>query len=473
MPADFDYFVIFAEMRTGSNFLESNLNSIEGVTSFGEAFNPHFIGYPNSDDVLGVTLDARENDPMEIISRIKAHQGFGGFRYFHEHDPRVLEPVLDDARCAKIILTRNPLDSYISLKIAKETGQWKLTNVKQRKDALVDFDMAEFTKHLDRLQGFQLRLQEGLQRRGQTPFYVAYEDLQSVGVLNGLAHWLGLPNGIDGLDDKLKRQNPSPALSKVSNPEEMIQALATIDTFNLSRTPCFEPRRGPNVRSYLAAPTCPLLFMPMPGAPRAEVCKWMAALDGAPQPLLEIGGQKDLRQWMNAHPGHRRFTVLRHPLARAHAAFVEVVVHGQSQLSKKLRQSLRQQGHEVQPNLIQKDRENHAAVFSGFLDFLKQNLNGQTSVRVDARWASQSQILSGFEEFCAPDLVLREEDLAEDLPHLARKVTQNSAPTLQFTGEETLRLADIYTRALEDKARAAYRRDYMMFGFRDWVAPNG
>lgn len=46
----------------------------------------------------------------------------GGFRYFHDHDPRVLDMILDDPGCAKIILTRNPLDSYVSWKIAQATA---------------------------------------------------------------------------------------------------------------------------------------------------------------------------------------------------------------------------------------------------------------------------------------------------------------------------------------------------------------
>jgi LPS sulfotransferase NodH len=28
---EFDYFVVFAEMRTGSNFLEANINAMEGL----------------------------------------------------------------------------------------------------------------------------------------------------------------------------------------------------------------------------------------------------------------------------------------------------------------------------------------------------------------------------------------------------------------------------------------------------------
>ena len=54
MSDRFDSFVVFAEMRTGSNFLEANLNAIDGLSCLGEVFNPHFIGYPNAEDVLGI-----------------------------------------------------------------------------------------------------------------------------------------------------------------------------------------------------------------------------------------------------------------------------------------------------------------------------------------------------------------------------------------------------------------------------------
>ena len=55
--ARYSSFVIFAEMRTGSNFLESNLNAIPGVTCHGEAFNAYFIGGEGKTELLGVTLN--------------------------------------------------------------------------------------------------------------------------------------------------------------------------------------------------------------------------------------------------------------------------------------------------------------------------------------------------------------------------------------------------------------------------------
>jgi len=42
----FDYFIVFAEMRTGSNFLNANLNAIDAIACQGEGINPHFLGYP-------------------------------------------------------------------------------------------------------------------------------------------------------------------------------------------------------------------------------------------------------------------------------------------------------------------------------------------------------------------------------------------------------------------------------------------
>lgn len=466
MAPSFKSFVIFAEMRTGSNFLESNLNMLETVTCFGEAFNPHFIGYPNQETLLGVSQDERDKNPRSLLQRVQDVDGLGGFRYFHDHDPRVFEAILDDPDCAKIILTRNLLDSYISLKIARQTGQWKLTNVKRRKDAQVDFVKEEFMAHIDELQAFQLKLTQGLQVRGQVPFFIAYEDLQNLDVMNGLLAWLGQEHRLEALDEKLKRQNPAPAVSKVSNPEEMAIGLSEVDAFNLSRTPCFEPRRGPNVRSYIAAAQSPLLFLPIMAGPVDSICKWMAALDGVEgEALKAITGQKHLRQWMSERPGYRSFAVLRHPLLRAHTAFCEVLRNCDTHLFKKVRHQLERQFQVELPKTLD-DSGAHYAAFSGFLEFLQQNLNGQSALRVDASWASQSQILSGFEEFCAPDHLLREDELLQDLTYLARKLGKDHVPALGdgYDGH----LGRIYDTQLEQKARAVYRRDYMLFGFGDW-----
>jgi hypothetical protein len=461
-------------MRTGSNFLEANLNAFAGISCHGEAFNPHFIGYPNTTNILGVDQATRDNEPMALLRAIRHDHGvMGGFRYFHDHDPRVLDLVLDDPKCAKIILTRNPVESYISWKIAQETGQWKLTDVKARKGAKVAFDATEFEAHLEALQKFQLLLMNRMQTSGQTAFYVAYEDLQSVEVMNGIAAYLGVPETLDELDKNLKKQNPSSLSEKVSNFPQMEQALGRLDRFDLTRTPNFEPRTGPNVPGYVTGVKAPLLFMPIAGGPQQEVRRWLASLDDQKQNALGMKmNQKELRQWKRKNDGHRSFTVLRHPLLRAHEVFCHRISNSGQGSFLQLRRTLVRRYKLPLPDVGQEggiDLAAHRAAFMAFLTFLKGNLAGQTAVRVDNAWATQAQIIQGFGEFTLPDVILREDSLSNDLATLATSVGYPDATPIQppsFHG--TFALEDFYDDEVEALGADVYQRDYMMFGFGRW-----
>ncbi len=474
MVSQFDYFVIFAEMRTGSNFLETNLNAFEGITCHGEAFNPHFIGYPNRTEILGLTQAQRDEEPARLIGAIKGQtEGIGGFRYFHDHDPRVLDLVIDDPRCAKIVLTRNPIDSYVSWKIAKATGQWKLTNVKRRRDSTVLFDADEFEQHLADLQAFQVMLLNRLQTAGQTAFYVHYDDLQSVEVMNGLARYLGCAARLEALDASLKPQNPEPLESKVENFEEMTRALARQDMFDLSRSPNFEPRRGAAVPGFVTGARAPLLYMPLHSGPVAEVCAWLAALDGvAVEDLPTKLNQSALRRWMRRKPGHRRFTVLRHPVARAHAAFCDKVLIKGPGCYRDIRRTLRQAYKLPIPGGWPDegyDLVAHRAAFVAFLAFLKANLAGQTALRVDAHWATQAALIEGMAQFGAPDVILRENEMGPWLGALARQAGYAKPPAPpKAPAQLPFDLAAIYDDEIEQMTRAIYLRDYMLFGFRNW-----
>ena len=479
MTSPFDYFVIFAEMRTGSNFLESNINSFDGLTCHGEAFNSSFIGYPNKDHILGVSREERDRNPLHLIETIKAKTpGLGGFRYFSDHDPRVLDHCLTDPRCGKIILTRNPIDSYVSLQIAKATGQWKLTHVKHARQQKIHLDPHGFEQHLNDLQAFQVRLMQGLQRAGQTAFYVAYEDLQDVAVMNGIAAYLGCDARIDALDDKLKRQNPEGLETKVSNFDSVAVSLARLDRFNLNRTPNFEPRRGPNVPTYVAAPRAPLLYVPLKSGPVDVVTAWLSDLDDGAEVLTGFS-QKSLRDWKTAMVGHRSFTVLRHPLARAHAAFCARILSTKSDSFPDLREALRRHHNVPIPDFdpfrdpdAGYDAAAHKAAFSAFLKFLKRNLAGQTNLRIDPAWASQLSLLQGVADFGLPDMIAREDRLMDDLAILAAQIGRDTMPAVPAVIDPfAAKLATIADLEINMLAREVYHRDYEAFGFGDWVAP--
>lgn len=453
----FDAFVMLAAMRTGSNFLEANLNALPGVTCHGEAFNPHFIGKLNQTDLFGVSLTARDADPLALLRAMRAQTpGLSGFRYFHDHDPRVWPAVMDDPRCAKIVLTRNPLDSYVSWKIAQATGQWKLTNAKRLKTAQARFDGAEFRRFTDDLQAFQRRILHALQSSGQTAFYLDYDDLQDLAVINGLAAFLGVNGRLEALDDTLKKQNPGEITDKVENPAEMEVALAGLDWFGLGRTPNFEPRRPPAIPSFRTAG--PMLYMPIRGGPEARVEGWLAGVGPVQGDFI----QKSLRQWQRGKAGMRSFTVVRHPLLRAHVAFCDRILGGAAAEVRGAFQ--RTMGVDLPaPRLAgQMPAEDRQAAFLAFLRFAKLNLSGQTAVRVDAHLATQTAVIQGFAQFQPPDAVLREDRLAQGLAWLAAEAGIACPPVPDDPPPAAPRSPDI-----DAAAREAYGRDYQAFGFAD------
>lgn len=455
----FRRFVIFAGMRTGSNLLEATLNAVRRVTCFGEAFNPYMMGWPDKDELRGITMAERDADPMRLLAALwDKPDHLPGFRYFHDHDPRVFDAIMADRDCAKIILTRNPLDSYVSTKIAWATNQWKLNETETPVPAAITFDGAEFREGLDAADAFLSRVLHGLQTSGQAGFWLNYDDLRDGDVMTGLLHWLGRTDleRVEAATDQVP-QNPRELSQKVENFAEMQAELVRIDPFQTGRIPTFEPRRGPAVPAVTSLEAGRgLLFWPVRGGPTRAVTVWMETLGAT-------GGdftQNDLRQWKRAHPGHRSFTVLRHPLRRAWAAFGHLIHGGNTDLRDLMRR-VHRVALPADAALRELAEDDLAPLFEAFLAFLRRNLNGQTTLPVLPIWASQTEVLAGFARVSPPDLVLREDTLARDLGWLAQSagIADTPAPLDDpmpgFLNDTALRKA----------AQAAYLRDYITFGF--------
>lgn len=301
--ARFDGFILFAEMRTGSNHLEESLNLAPGITCHGEAFNPAFVGHSNLDTLCGVTLAERQSDPDRLIAALRRETpGLPGFRFFHNHDARVLDRLLPDPAWAKVILSRDPVESFVSHQIALATDQWRVTDMEDRRHARITFDPAAFADHLAQIEGFQSLLRRQLKVNGQAPYDIAYEDILDLGVLNGLLGFLGVPDRLSAPSARLKRQNPEPLRNKVTNPE-VLEATLTA----LGHGPAPAPDLAP-VRANLRVGPGPHLFIAMPGVP-------LDALPGYDQadPLPP----DQLRPWLNRNKGHRVLTAVSHPVARA------------------------------------------------------------------------------------------------------------------------------------------------------------
>ena len=459
--SQFDSFVIFAGMRTGSNLLEATLNA-NGVACLGEAFNPYILGWPDHPSMYDMTMADRDADPMELWRRIVQSRGarkIRGFRYFHDHDPRMFDPLMDDATCAKIVLTRNPVDSWVSTRLAYTTNQWKLNETETPVAAQVDFDAADFRQTLGANQAFLERIQHALQVRGQTAFWLNYDDLRDADVMTGLVHWLGRADlgRIEPAQDQVP-QNPREMADKVSNFAEMQTEIVASDPFQLHRIPGFEPQRGPAVPSFQTAEAgAGLLFMPVQGGPTGRVRDWLVSLGQVDSDLT----QNALRQWKRAHPGHRSLTVLRHPLPRAWDAFHAMLSARKPDLRAVLR-SVHRVDLPPDEDLHQLTDETKLPLFTAWLDFLRRNLNGQTGLPTHPRWATQAEVLAGFARFGAPDIVAREERMVADLGYLARMAG------IDRDGPQPDPLpAVLDDGALRKAAKAAYLRDYVAFGFAD------
>ena len=413
----FRSFVVFAEMRTGSNLLEATLNRGKRVACFGEAFNPYMMGWPDRDELNGITRAERDENPHNLLRAIlNTPHYLPGFRYYHDHDPRIFGTIMDDRTCAKIVLTRNPVHRYVSTVLTRQTNQWRLN--KTPIPAPIHFDGAEFRNVVAEIEEFHLKVQQRLQATGQSAFWLGYDDLCDADVMTGLLHWLGFTDL--GRIDPIPHvpQNPRELAQKVGNFAEMQADLAQFDPFQLHKIPNFEPAKGPRVGSFFACDAGRgLVFMPINGAPSAEIKAWLGAMG-------RVSGdfnQSSLRKWKLDHAGHRSFTVLRHPLKRAWAAF-DALLRGKSVELRDRMRKIHRVPLPTEESLQTLSIDSQAELFEAFLDFLHRNLNAQTTLPTYPDWASQSELLAGFSRFGAPDMVLREAEIERDLSWLAATV---------------------------------------------------
>ena len=153
--------------------------------------------------------------------------------------------------------------------------------------------------------------------------------------------------------------------------------------------------------------------------------------------------------------------MLRHPLPRAWDAFNAMLFARAPELRDLLRRVHRVDlpADEALPALPEARK---LPLFAAFLDFLRRNLNGQTGLPTHPGWATQAQVLAGFAEFGAPDLIAREDRMAADLGYLARSAG------IECDGPAPEPLPDcLDDPALRRAAKAAYLRDYVAFGFPD------
>ena len=490
------YFTILGAMRTGSNLLQRTLDQVEGIQAHGELFNPAFIDTPGTKSAFGIEIAERDADPQKFIDAMVTEAGgrtLPGFRLFDGHHDHAIAAVMSDSRAAKIVLKRNPLDSYVSLRIAQETDQWMLMKQRARKSVRIRFDAEEYRTYFARTAAFYQRLERQLKITGQGAFFIEYPEVAELSIINGVFRWLGVEDQLEHIEDTIQRQNPGTLADKVENYEEMVSALAEMG--GLHRTgEGSRSDRAAGLRFMHISRRAPLLFAAIPGGANEAILRWMHGIDGADphrgdfsqilqasSPFITVGNRRALTDWQQTHPGHLAFTVLRHPVARVYDGFMARIFSSGEKTFPRMRSHAAERFGMLIPEDTDRPRDDlirggygpdqHRDAFMAFLDFLRANLGGRTPMRVDAQWAPQHEFVEGFSSAVALGLVMREEDLIAgasyvrkrfDLPNLRNSVLRDRDPEHPFA------LSEIWNSAIEGQCRTLYARDYFLFGFNDW-----
>jgi hypothetical protein len=226
-------FMMIGMMRSGSNFLERRIGQLPSVRCHGELFNPHFIGFAADcpKPFVGFKREdtaLRNQDSIGFLNKIIEGSGRShvGFRMFLDHDPAVMAEALFNPAVKKIVLTRNLLDSYVSLLIARETDVW-LTTEQARQD-----QAEKVTVNVNELATFALRqslfyndMLTLLQRTGQRYFHIDYSEIKNLDCLNGMVEFLGIDDRFTTADEPIKRQNPARQEDKIANYSELLDEL--------------------------------------------------------------------------------------------------------------------------------------------------------------------------------------------------------------------------------------------------------
>jgi LPS sulfotransferase NodH len=181
-------FVILNAPRTGSNYLCTLLNSHSEILCHHEIFNPHVVGVARHLQSSGFhmgTIEERERDPIEFLRRVWRHsegRRSVGFKLCWKQNEAIFYAMLADPWIRKIILKRrNRIKSFVSLLLARQTGEWVIYNDAATPGARpkVHVDETELWRHIAFNDAYYEEIESAIRQPGHLGHVLYYEDLFS------------------------------------------------------------------------------------------------------------------------------------------------------------------------------------------------------------------------------------------------------------------------------------------------------
>ena len=225
-------FLLVGMMRSGSNFLERQLNLLPDVRCHGELFNPAFIGFSHeaAGRLAGYTRDnpnARNADEDAFIAQVDqaCDREFIGLRLFLDHSPAMTSRLLHDKNVAKVVLSRNLLEAYISLETARETGVWLTTEAAKAPPKPVKVDVNKLVTFSLRQSLYYNDVQTVLHQTGQSYLQIDYNEIKQLGKLNEIARFIGSKHQLKSVTEPIQKQNPGSLEERIADFPKLIEEL--------------------------------------------------------------------------------------------------------------------------------------------------------------------------------------------------------------------------------------------------------
>jgi hypothetical protein len=225
-------FLLVGMMRSGSNFLERKLGTLADVRCHGELFNPAFIGFSHecAGRLQGYERDqpaVRDRDESAFIAAVDqaCDRPVIGLRLFLDHSSAMTSRLLYDPTVAKIVLSRNLLEAYISLETARETGVWLTTEVSAAAPKAVKVEVQKLITFALRQSLYYNDVQSVLHQTGQRYLQVDYKDIKSLDRLNEIAGFIGSAHRFAKVDEPIRKQNPGKLEDRIADFPKLLEEL--------------------------------------------------------------------------------------------------------------------------------------------------------------------------------------------------------------------------------------------------------
>ncbi len=190
-----------------------------------------YAGWNREDETA---LERRNGDPRrpleDVLEQARRDGNILGLRHFDGHDHSIQEEMLQHRDVIKIILTRNMVASFVSLQMARATGEWIRRSHDDSSPTQIRFDVDRYQTYANRLQRYYAGIRDRLETTGQTYLFASYEDVLNNDKIVEIARFVGSRSAMISEKTILRKQSSGTLRDKLINYDEVSEFLARCTT---------------------------------------------------------------------------------------------------------------------------------------------------------------------------------------------------------------------------------------------------